>query len=279
MKIGYCLKQGARFWALLDTDARTATPIEGAVADWAPDFTQAFDPGTLSLGAQVPLGEVELLPPFERGSKVVIAGANYNRHLVEFGLASPAKPFAFLKAPNALIGHSDPILYPERTEQLDYEVELVAVVGSTTVDRDRPFASILGYTVGNDVSARDLQRSGPVGIGMDLYAAKSQYRTTGLGPWIVTRDEFGDAQPDLRLTLKVNDEVRQDGSSADMTWDVGHLLAFIDANARFEPGDLLFTGTPEGIGQTTGRYLQPGDLVEAEIARVGRLSNRVERQS
>jgi 2-keto-4-pentenoate hydratase/2-oxohepta-3-ene-1,7-dioic acid hydratase in catechol pathway len=278
MKIAYCVSGGRRFWALVDLGAQTVRPMSGAVADWAPKFIESFDPKSLSLGSALPLADVELLPPIERGNKVVVAGANYTRHLKEFGLASPPNPFAFLKASNALIGHSDPIRYPERTEQLDYEVELVAVVGAAHIDRERPFASVLGYTVGNDVSARDLQRSGPKGIGMDLYAAKSQYRTTGLGPWIVTRDEFPEGQPDLRMTLKVNGEVRQNGSSVEMTWDIGHLMAFIDANVRFETGDILFTGTPEGIAQTSGRYLQPGDVVEAEIQRLGKLRNVVERQ-
>lgn len=277
MKIGYCLSQGRRFWSVVDAEARTASPIDGNFADWAPSFTEALDPQTLKIGAAIPLDMVELLPPVERGNKVVIAGANYTRHLKEFGLASPANPFAFLKAHNALIGHADAIRYPERTQQLDYEVELVAVIGAAAIDRKEPFRSVLGYTVGNDVSSRDLQRSGPAGIGMDLYAAKSQYRTTGLGPWIVTRDELPQGQPDLRMTLKVNDEIRQDGSSLEMTWDVGSLLAFIDTNVRFDVGDVLFTGTPEGVAQTSGRYLQPGDLVEAEIVGIGTLRNRVER--
>jgi 2-keto-4-pentenoate hydratase/2-oxohepta-3-ene-1,7-dioic acid hydratase in catechol pathway len=276
VKIAYCLSQGERFWSVVNVEASSVMPIARGFAEWAPALTETLDAGSLSLGAAIPLDQVELLPPVERGSKIVIAGANYTRHLEEFGLATPPNPFAFLKAFNALIGSTAPIRYPERTQQLDYEVELVAVVGAAHIDRENPYGSVLGYTVGNDVSARDLQRSGPPGIGMDLYAAKSQYRTTGLGPWIVTRDEFPEGQPDLRMTLKVNGEVRQDGTSADMTWDVGKLLAFIDANVRFECGDMLFTGTPEGIAQTSGRYLQLGDLVEAEISGIGRLRNRVE---
>jgi 2-keto-4-pentenoate hydratase/2-oxohepta-3-ene-1,7-dioic acid hydratase in catechol pathway len=204
-----------------------------------------------------------------------VAGANYTKHLVEFGLAAPAQPFSFLKAYGALIGANDPIRYPPLTSQLDHEVELVAVIGALVVDQDDPLASVLGYTVGNDVSSRDLQHSGPPGIGMDLFAAKSGDQTTGVGPWIVTRDELGEGSPRLRLTLAVNGEVRQDASSAEMTWDVGHLIRFIDQRSSFGCGDILFTGSPAGVGMGTGIYLNPGDVVEATVERIGTLKNIV----
>lgn len=134
----------------------------------------------------------------------------------------------------------------------------MAVIGSAEIDLEDPLACVLGYTVGNDVSARDLQRSGPAGIGMDLFAAKSQDRTTGLGPWIVTKDEFPVGSPKLRLTLKVNGEIRQDGSTAEMTWDVGQLVRFVQQRSSFACGDVLFTGSPAGVGMGTGLFLNPG---------------------
>jgi 2-keto-4-pentenoate hydratase/2-oxohepta-3-ene-1,7-dioic acid hydratase in catechol pathway len=275
MKIARCLVEGRTFWALVDPTAELIREFRGDFAIWAPELTSDFDQDRLDLLGEHPLAGVHFVPPIEPTSKIVIAGANYTRHLEEFGIAPPGRPFAFLKAYNALIGASDPIRYPEQTSQLDYEVELVAVVGSIAIDRDDPFRSVLGYTVGNDVSARDVQRAGPAGIGMDLYGAKSQFQTTGLGPWIVTRDELAAGQPDLRMTLLVNGETRQDGRTSDMTWDVGQLLAAIDANVRFDCGDILFTGTPEGVAEGSGRFLQVRDLVEAEIERIGKLSNRV----
>ncbi|MNN39204.1 Ureidoglycolate lyase [compost metagenome] len=138
---------------------------------------------------------------------------------------------------------------------------------------------MLGYTVGNDVSARDLQRSGPAGIGMDLFAAKSQDRTTGVGPWIVTKDEFPAGSPALRLTLKVNDEIRQDGSTSEMTWDVGQLIRFVQRRSSFGCGDILFTGSPAGVGMGTGLFLNPGDVVEATIEGIGTLRNVVSEKS
>src|SRR5690606_27472220 len=133
----------------------------------------------------------------------------------------------------------------------------------------------LGYTVGNDVSARDLQLSGPPGIGMDLFAAKSQDKTTGLGPWIVTKDEFPAGSPALRLTLKVNGETRQDSYTSEMTWNVGELISFVQQRSSFACGDVLFTGSPAGVGMGTGVYLNPGDVVEATVEGIGTLRNVV----
>ena len=227
-------------------------------------------------GEARPLDSVRLLPPIEKTQRVVIAGANYAKHLAaDFGMKSHSQPIAFLKAHGALIGANDRIRYPPLTMELDHEVELVAVIGAERVDRKDPLSSVLGYTVGNDVSARDLQRSGPPGVGMDLFAAKSQDRTTGLGPWIVTRDEFPASSPSLRMTLTVNGETRQDASSGDMTWNVAELVRFVDERSSFECGDVIFTGSPEGTGHGTGRFLNPGDLVEARIENIGALRNVV----
>jgi 2-keto-4-pentenoate hydratase/2-oxohepta-3-ene-1,7-dioic acid hydratase in catechol pathway len=275
MKIARAIQGGETFWGVVDPDNDRFTTICGSFGDWAPPLTSNPSGYALELGQARILSEMRLLPPIERTSKIVVAGANYARHLKEFNLAEPARPFAFLKAYNALIGAHDPIQYPARTAELDFEVELVAIIGSERLDRNDPLSSVLGYTVGNDVSARDLQRAGPVGVGMDLYAAKSQFGTTGLGPWIVTRDEFPATTPVLRMELKVNGEVRQDASTSEMTWGVGELLAFLDVNTPFELGDVMFTGTPHGNALADGRFLQPGDRVEATIEKLGTLSNVV----
>lgn len=276
MKIARCNDGKATFWAVVDADAGTLRPFRGVFADWAPAVTKGGGEGALDFTGEVlELSRVRLLPPVEKTNKVVVAGANYSKHLVEFGVAPPTRPVAFLKAYGALIGAYDPIRYPPVTHQLDHEVELVVVIGADRIDHDDPYAGILGYTVGNDVSARDEQRAGAVGIGMDLFSAKSQDGTTGLGPWIVTRDEFPEGQPKLRLTLTVDGETRQDGSTADMTWTVGELLNFIDHRVSFDCGDILFTGTPDGVAQGTGKYLNPGEAVEATVEGIGTLRNVV----
>ncbi|GAA7766893.1 hydrolase [Cupriavidus sp. SHE] len=277
MKIARCTDGGAPFWAVVDTSRSEVTPISGAFSEWAPALTRGAGAAALKLAdAPRPLDGVRLLPPIEKTNRVVVAGANYAKHLQsDFGLKSHSQPVAFLKAYGALIGAGDPIRYPPLTAELDHEVELVAVIGAERVDRDDPLSSVLGYTVGNDVSARDLQRSGPPGVGMDLFGAKSQDRTTGLGPWIVTRDEFPAGSPSLRLTLKVNGETRQDASSGEMTWNVAELVRFVDERSSFDCGDVLYTGSPEGTGQGTGRFLRPGDVVEASVEGIGTLRNVV----
>jgi 2-keto-4-pentenoate hydratase/2-oxohepta-3-ene-1,7-dioic acid hydratase in catechol pathway len=276
MKLARCTDGGAPFWALVDTGAGTVTPIAGEFSEWAPRITRGEGQAALQFaGPPRPLAGLRLLAPIERVSRIVVAGANYAKHLLEFGLKPPSQPVAFLKAYGALIGAQDPIRYPPLTEELDHEVELVAVIGAHTVDQDDPLSSVLGYTVGNDVSSRDLQRSGAPGIGMDLFAAKSQDATTGVGPWIVTCDEFPAGSPKLRLTLTVNGEVRQDGSTAEMTWDVGQLIRFVDQRSSFGCGDILFTGSPAGVGMGTGIFLNPGDVVEAEVEGIGVLKNIV----
>jgi 2-keto-4-pentenoate hydratase/2-oxohepta-3-ene-1,7-dioic acid hydratase in catechol pathway len=276
LKLARCKDGGAIFWGVVDISAGLVHPIAGEFDEWAPLVTCGEGKGALRLGIPATaLSAVRLLPPIEKTKRVVVAGANYAKHLAgDFGLKSHHQPIAFLKAYRALIGANDEIRYPPLTDELDHEVELVAVIGAT-VNRDDALSSVLGYTVGNDVSARDLQRSGPPGVGMDLFAAKSQDQTTGLGPWIVTRDEFPAGSPKLRLTLKVNGEIRQDGSTAEMTWDVGELVRFVDERSTFECGDVLFTGTPAGTGHGTGRFLRPGDVVEATIEGIGTLRNVV----
>jgi len=277
MKIVRCTEGGAPFWAVVDLDKNQVTPIEGAFADWAPALTRGEGAAALRLaGPARPLSGVRLLPPVEKTNRVVVAGANYAKHLAaDFGIKTHHQPIAFLKAHGALIGAHDALRYPPLTQELDHEVELVAVIGAEKVNRADPLSSVLGYTVGNDVSSRDLQRSGPPGVGMDLFAAKSGDKTTGLGPWIVTRDEFPAGSPQLRLTLKVNGDLRQDGSTAEMTWGVGELVKFVDERSTFECGDVMFTGSPAGTAQGTGKFLKPGDLVEAEIEGIGALRNVV----
>jgi 2-keto-4-pentenoate hydratase/2-oxohepta-3-ene-1,7-dioic acid hydratase in catechol pathway len=288
MKIARCTGDGAPFWALVDSEAGTLREIAGSFADWGPPLTRAIAAGRAAQGQAAlplagparPLASVRLLPPIEPVNRVVVAGANYAKHLAaDFGLKSPPQPIAFLKAYGALIGANDPIRYPPLTNELDHEVELVVVLGDAPANVDNaledPLAAVLGYTVGNDVSARDLQRSGPAGIGMDLFAAKSQDRSTGVGPWIVTRDEFPAGSPQLRLTLKVNGQTRQDSTTAEMTWNVAQLVRFVEQRSSFAAGDILFTGSPAGVGQGTGRFLQPGDVVEASVEGIGSISNVV----
>jgi 2-keto-4-pentenoate hydratase/2-oxohepta-3-ene-1,7-dioic acid hydratase in catechol pathway len=273
MKLARYSHRGAISWGVVDADKSSITPISGAFADWAPKLTRGAGKSALSFtGATVPLSDVTLLPPIEPTNQVFVVGANYLKHLQELKMEPPKAPIAFLKSNRALIGAHDDIVHSTLTSQLDYEVELVAVIGLPIADRDNPIPSVLGYTVGNDVSARDLQRSG---IGFDLFSSKSLDKTTGLGPWIVTRDEFGEGTPDIPLSLTVNGETRQNARTGEMTWKLDVILPYVDRRAALQTGDVVFTGTPEGVAWASGRFMNPGDLVEATIEGIGTLSNKV----
>ena len=234
----------------------------------------ADGPGALTRsGAQRPLDGLAVLAPVEESAKVICLGATYAKHVTGLGVQSHDKPAGFWKHFDALVGPEDEIVYPEISEGFDFEVELVMIVGDT-LDPGDPERSILGYTVGNDTSLRDHQFGGSV-TGMDMFTAKSAYRSAPLGPWIVTRDELGDGTPDLELTLSVNGETRQSARTSEMSFGVDMLLAWADARTPLRAGDVVFTGTPEGVGHEDGRYLQPGDVVEATIERLGTQRNTI----
>ncbi len=273
MKLARCARNGAIFWGVVDQTGMSVRPISGTLADWGPKLTEGASESALHFtGESFLLGDLTLLPPIEPTSQVFVVGANYLKHLQELKMEPPKSPIAFLKSNRALIGAHDQIHHSPLTSQLDYEVELVAVIGLPIADRDNAISSVLGYTVGNDVSARDLQRSG---IGFDLFSSKSLDKTTGLGPWIVTRDEFGDGTPDIGMTLKVNGETRQNARTGEMTWKLDVILPYVDKRATLQTGDVVFTGTPEGVAWASGRFLKPGDVVEASLEGIGTLSNTV----
>jgi 2-keto-4-pentenoate hydratase/2-oxohepta-3-ene-1,7-dioic acid hydratase in catechol pathway len=273
MKLARCAHNGAIFWAVVDTHAGTLRPIAGTPADWGAAVTEGLGEKALTfIGSTHSLDEVTLLPPIEPPSQVFVVGANYLKHLQELKMEPPKSPIAFLKSNRALIGAKDDIWHAPLTSQLDYEVELVAVIGKPIADRKDVIPSVLGYTVGNDVSARDLQRSG---IGFDLFSSKSLDHTTGLGPWIVTRDEFGPGTPDIGMKTLVNGEIRQSARTGEMTWKLDVILPYVDERAALQTGDVVFTGTPEGVAWASGRFLKPGDMVEVSLEGIGSLANKV----
>jgi 2-keto-4-pentenoate hydratase/2-oxohepta-3-ene-1,7-dioic acid hydratase in catechol pathway len=273
LKLARCARNGTTYWAVADTAAGTLRPITGTPADWGPALTDGAGEKALTFtGGAHALSDVTLLPPIEQTSQVFVVGANYLKHLQELKMEPPKSPIAFLKSNRALIGAKDEIWHAPLTSQLDYEVELVAVIGKPLTKGQDVTRSVLGYTVGNDISARDLQRSG---IGFDLFSSKSLDHTTGLGPWIVTRDEFGDGTPDLAMKTVVNGETRQDARTGEMTWKLDVILPYVDERAALRTGDVVFTGTPEGVAWASGRFLKSGDTVEVSLEGIGALTNTV----
>lgn len=219
------------------------------------------------------LAEVHLLAPVPHPGKVIGVGRNYADHARETGAAVPDRPQLFGMWANAVVGPGAPIRYPAITRALDYEAELVVVMGRTAsqVRAAHALDHVLGYTCGNDVSARDLQHGDTQwirGKALDTFAPT--------GPWIVTTDEIPDPQA-LRIRGLVNGEVRQDDTTAHMLFGVTELIEFITAGITLEPGDLIFTGTPAGVGHGMDPpgYLAVGDTAQVEIEGIGMLENPV----
>jgi 2-keto-4-pentenoate hydratase/2-oxohepta-3-ene-1,7-dioic acid hydratase in catechol pathway len=237
--------------------------------DWRERAQAAADSGTLLRGAR-------LLAPVTRPSKLVCIGLNYRDHAAESHMQVPKQPVLFAKFPNAITGPYDPILHPgeDLTGKLDWEVELGAVIGRKCrrVSEADALSCVAGYTVINDVSARDLQMFDGQWI-----KGKTCDGFAPMGPWLVTADEIPDPQ-NLPLTLTVNGQVMQSGTTADMIFSVAYLVSFLSRLMTLEPGDVIATGTPSGVGM--GRnpqvWLKVGDLVRAEVGSIGAIENRVE---
>ena len=262
--------------ALVPPDARGI--IEGGAATRAAldavstDFGQDVAAWVAS-GRAAPLAEVRLLPPVPDPQKIICLGRNYRAHAEEAGGEVPAAPELFVKFANTLVGPEWPIEIPPITDEVDYEAELAVVIGDRCKDVQAGAAldHVYGYSIMHDVSARDYQ------LRTSQWLAGKSMDTFGpFGPWIVTADELGDPQ-DLRMTLTIGGEVLQDAHTSAMVFPVAEAIAFISSVLTLEPGDVISTGTPEGVGmaRTPQRYLRDGDVVDIAIERIGTLSNPV----
>jgi 2-keto-4-pentenoate hydratase/2-oxohepta-3-ene-1,7-dioic acid hydratase in catechol pathway len=216
----------------------------------------------LPTGEEIALDDVRLLAPV-LPSKIVAVGKNYAAHAAEFGMTVPEEPLLFLKPSTAVIGPGDPIPLLPISHRVDYEGELAVVIGSLArnVRAEEAGKVILGHTIGNDVTLRDLQKTD------DQWArAKGFDGSCPLGPWIET-----DLDPtDVFLQTRVNGEVRQQATTTDMVFGIAELIEYITSFMTLLPGDVLLTGTPEGVGPLT-----TGDVVEVEVDGIGVLSNPV----
>ena len=210
---------------------------------------------------------VRLLAPVIPRSKIVGVGRNYAEHAAEHGNDVPAQPLLFLKPNTSVIGPDDPIVLPDWTEHVEHEAELAVVIGKVTKDvpPERALHHVFGYTVANDVTARDVQRSDAQwtrGKGFDS--------SCPLGPWVVPGLEVDD----LAVTARVNGETRQDGRTSQMVFDVAYLVSYVSEVFTLLPGDVILTGTPAGVGRIDHR-----DVVEVEVEEIGVLRNPVLRRT
>jgi 2-keto-4-pentenoate hydratase/2-oxohepta-3-ene-1,7-dioic acid hydratase in catechol pathway len=224
--------------------------------------------------ARRPLKDLRLLPPVGSPPKIVCLGLNYVDHAAEGGHAKPSYPSLFLRCVTSLVGHGSPILRPRCSTSLDYEAELVAVVGRRArhVPREKALDVIAGYSCFNDGSVRDYQRkTNQWTIGKNFDA------TGGFGPWFVTADELPPGANGLAIRSKLNGQVMQDANTRDMIFPVDETVQLLTECMTLEPGDLLVMGTPAGVGYARKPpvWMKAGDTIEIEIEKIGTLSNPI----
>ncbi|WP_099157442.1 fumarylacetoacetate hydrolase family protein [Virgibacillus ndiopensis] len=217
--------------------------------------------------------EVSFSTPNPAPSKVICVGKNYAEHAAEMQSDIPEFPVLFAKFNNALIGPEDDIKKSMFTEKLDYEVELIVMIGkeASHVSKEDALNHIAGYTIGNDISARDLQKRTAQWL-----QGKTLDRSTPIGPWVVTPDEIGNPH-NLSIRSYVNGEERQSSNTNKLIFDIPFLIEFISSLITLKPGDIIMTGTPNGVGfaMNPPQFLKDGDVVTLEIENVGKLENQV----
>jgi 2-keto-4-pentenoate hydratase/2-oxohepta-3-ene-1,7-dioic acid hydratase in catechol pathway len=292
---------GVRAGVVVDDHVVALAAIDGAPADVTALLAAGADVrddvarGAQKASERTSVAEVTLHAPISRPSKYLAIGFNYKSHLAEIQAAAQRPEFAermerfnhlraafpdqslptfFNKQVSCITGPFDPILAPYDSPLLDYEGELVAVIGRRVhrADAATALAAVAGYTVGNDVSVRDWQQDTPT-----MWPGKSFDTHGPIGPWIVTADEVDPS--DLKVRTWVDDELRQDGSTADMVTGIAEMVAAVSRVCTLEPGDLIATGTPGGVGIFSGRLLSPGQRVRVEIEGVGTIDNPVVAES
>ena len=219
--------------------------------------------GISLIDTELALADVRLLAPVLPRSKVVGIGKNYAAHAAEMGGDVPAEPLMFLKPNTSVVGPGDPVFYPRQSSEVHYEGELAVVIGRICRDvtPERVADVIYGYTVANDVTARDLQRND-----VQFTRSKGFDSFCPLGPWIETDLDTSD----LKVSTHLNGDLVQDGTTKDMIFDVPALVAYVSSVMTLLPGDVILTGTPEGVGP-----MNVGDEVEVTVAGIGSLTNRV----
>ncbi|MGL6097791.1 MAG: fumarylacetoacetate hydrolase family protein [Fimbriiglobus sp.] len=259
------------------TDLGLPTCIKQLLAASAGVRKAAADAAGCSKAVKYATNAVKLLPPVPAPSKILCVGLNYRDHAAEGGHPIPTEPVLFAKFPNTLIASGDPIRLPKVSEKVDYEAELVIVIGKTgkNIPNDKSaFEYVGGYTCGHDVSARDWQFKGSekqwtIGKTFDTFAPT--------GPVIVTADDAFDPH-NAGIRLRLNGETMQNSNTKEFIFGVPHILSYLSQVVTLEPGDLIFTGTPPGVGiarKPTPVLLKAGDVVEVEIDGIGVLKNPV----
>jgi len=266
--------EGGTFVDLHATDSGLPTSVRHLIGASVTIHQAAREAAAHPRAVTYSASSVKCLPPVTDPSKILCVGLNYRDHALEGGKAIPTEPVIFGKFANALIGPGDPIRIPKVSQQVDYEAELVIVIGKTGKHipaDERAFDYVAGYTCGHDVSGRDWQFRGAekqwiIGKTFDTFAP--------IGPVLVTKDELTDPHR-LQVQLRLNGQTMQNSNTREFIFTVPQMLAFLSQVITLEPGDLIFTGTPPGVGiaRTPPVLLKPGDVCEVEIEGIGILKN------
>lgn len=270
-RTGIAFAPGNAFQGLMEGDPDYPGSLASLIAAGA-DLRVAAN--ALSTAPDIDLSSVRLLPPLGAPGKILCVGLNYRDHAAENDIEVPESPEIFARFPSSLIGPHDPIVRPSLSDQLDFEGEMVAVIGKggRAIARRDALDHVLGYSVFNDATLRDYQfktRQWTLGKNFDA--------TGSFGPWLVTADSLPAGGAGLQLTTTLNGVVVQDASTSDLVFDVATLIELISAVMTLNPGDVIVTGTPGGVGiaRKPPLWMRPGDQVEVEIAGIGKISNSV----
>ena len=267
------LKQQVLFGA---KDAGSAPADLQALLAAGPDaMQQTYD--SLLRGEEIDPASIEYLPPLPSPEKIICVGLNYKDHATETGFEPPKYPALFSRFSSSLIGHGAPIVRPRVSDQLDFEGELVAIIGKPgrSIPMERALEHVAGYSIFNDASIRDYQfKSGQWMIGKNFDS------TGAFGPVFVSTDEFEPGAKGLRLKTRLNGVEMQNASTTDMIFDVATQVSLMSEAMLLKPGDVIVTGTPSGVGlgRNPKLFMKPGDVCEVEIEGIGVLSNPVVQQ-
>jgi acylpyruvate hydrolase len=261
------------FRGLLSHEPGYPGPLEAIISGGGPGLDQAAK--SLSSGSVIDLDKVELLPPLTSPGKVICVGLNYVDHSIESGFVVPSYPTIFARFNSSLVGAGAPVLRPMVSIQLDYEGEMVAVIGKAGrhIAESEALSHVVGYSIFNDASIRDYQTKSP------QWTVGKNFDSTGaFGPFLVTADELPAGGKGLKIQTRLNGTVVQDASTDDMVFSVAALISILSEAITLSPGDIIVTGTPAGVGMARKPqlFMKAGDICEVEVERIGILRNIIE---